>query len=107
LNELLSEASRRHAEDVFKHPGIGHKGWDGSSPTERAQRVGYRFPVGENLTNLSDQPEDAVRSLLGSPKHCENLMNPNYTEMGVGYFVDASKMPGIVWVQKLARDAPN
>jgi hypothetical protein len=33
-------------------------------------------------------------------------MNPNHTEMGVGYFVDASKMPGIVWVQKLASDAP-
>lgn len=103
LDELLSKASRLHAEDVFKNPGIGHRGSDGSSPTERAQRAGYRFPVGENLTNLSDRPEDAAESLLGSPGHCANIMNPDFNEMGLGYFIDATRMPGIVWVQKLSR----
>jgi uncharacterized protein YkwD len=101
LNDLLAKAARLHAEDVFKHPGIGHKGSDGSSPTERAQRVGYKVPVGENLTNLSDRPEDAAQSLLQSPGHCANIMNPDFNEMGLGYFVDATKMPGIVWTQKL------
>jgi uncharacterized protein YkwD len=103
LEELLTKASRLHAEDVFRNPSIGHRGSDGSSPTERAQRAGYRFPVGENLTNLSDRPEDAAESLLGSPGHCANIMNPDFNEMGLGYFIDATRMPGIVWVQKLSR----
>jgi uncharacterized protein YkwD len=101
LNDVLSKAARLHAEDLFNHPGISHRGSDGSTPTERAQRAGYRFPVGENLTNLSDRPEDAVQSLLESPGHCANIMNPDFNEVGLGYFIDATRMPGIVWVQKL------
>lgn len=101
LNDLLAKAARLHAEDVFKHPGIGHRGSDGSSPTERAKRAGYPVGVGENLTNLSDVPEDAAQSLLGSPGHCENIMNPGFNEMGLGYYIDPTRMPGIIWVQKL------
>jgi uncharacterized protein YkwD len=102
LNARLNLAAKLHAKDAFLNPGISHSGSDGSSPTDRARRAGYPFGVGENMTNLSDTAQEAVMSLLKSPGHCENIMNPEYQEMGVGYYVDSTRSPGIIWVQKLS-----
>ncbi len=40
---------------------------------------------------------------LASPEHCANLMDPAYTELGVGFAVNARTAPGIYWALELAR----
>jgi uncharacterized protein YkwD len=102
LDSRLNFAAKLHAKDAFMNPGLSHEGSDGSSPTDRAKRAGYPFGVGENMTNLSDTPQEAVATLLKSPRHCANIMDPGYREMGVRFYVNSTQMPGIVWVQKLS-----
>ncbi len=99
-NEALAEASRLHAEDMARHNYFGHTGRDGSSPARRVERAGYRYRrTGENIAAGQTTPEDAVASWLESPRHCANLMEPAYTEMGVAFASDPRSEMGVYWVQ--------
>lgn len=57
----------------------------GSTLPERltAQSYNYRT-AGENIAWGQQNAEVAVNAWLGSPGHCRNIMNGNFTEMGAG-----------------------
>ncbi len=42
--------------------------------------------VGENLIKGMGDTEDMHRSLMGSPRHRENIVNPNYSRLGIGCY---------------------
>jgi len=44
-------------------------------------------------------PEEAVAGWLQSPHHCENLMTPRFTEMGVAFAVNPATDAGVYWTQ--------
>lgn len=99
-NETLAEASRLHAEDMASHDYFGHTGRDGSTPARRVERAGYRYRrSGENIAAGQTTPEDAVANWLESPRHCANLMEPAYTEMGAAFASDPRSEMGVYWVQ--------
>jgi len=55
--------------------------------------------VGENIAKGQKSVAEAVNDWFRSPGHCANIMNPNFTEMGIDYFV--SKGGSKYWVQVL------
>jgi len=59
---------------------------DGKGPGKRARAAGYRFDwIAENIAAGEEWPlEGVVSGWMESKGHRENILNPNYTEAGVG-----------------------
>lgn len=103
-NDLLGQAALSHSRDMAERRYFNHREADGSDAGERAQRLGYRWSrIGENIASGLGSPEQAVEGWIGSPGHCANLMNPNYTQMGAAYAVNrASENQTLYWTQVFA-----
>lgn len=100
LDAQLEQAALTHARDMARKGVMSHNGSDGSTPAERATRAGYKWRlVGENVAMGQTSPEEVVESWLSSPGHCANIMEPQFTQMGVAYAVDSSSEGGIYWAQ--------
>ncbi len=86
LNANLSTSAQVHSEDMALSDFFGHAGSDGSRVRHRAQSAGYESSyVGENIAAGYITAEEVVRGWMNSPSHRDNILNPNYTEIGVGY----------------------
>ncbi len=64
-----------------------HIGSDGSSVLDRIIRSGYlQIYYGENIAIQDNATaEDAINAWMNSDIHRGNILNPNYTEIGIGY----------------------
>jgi uncharacterized protein YkwD len=99
----LNEAARGHAEDMAKHNMLSHSGTDGSTPAVRVTRAGYAWRVvGENVASGPTTADEVMEGWLASPHHCENLMDPRYTDLGIAYTVDPKSESGVYWAQVFA-----
>ena len=45
---------------------------------------------GENIAGGYRSPSEVVKAWMGSEGHRENIMNPDYTHIGVGYYNDSA-----------------
>jgi hypothetical protein len=95
LDDDLSVACQRHAMDMAHRDYFGHFSPEGFSPDDRARNAGLPNPISENIgiirTFGQDLPQviDALmQSFLGSPEHRANLLNPDLTHVGLGFFQD-------------------
>lgn len=86
-NDRLTEAARRHAADMARHPGIVHTGSDGSGIGERIAATGYRADkYGEVVGwGFGGDARRMVDWWLNSPDHISYLLDADMTEAGVGY----------------------
>lgn len=106
-SETLDRAAIAHARDMASRSRMEHAGFDGSTPAERASRAGYRWRrIGENVAAGQPTPEQAVGEWLESPRHCANLMDPAYTEMGIGFAADPASAAAIYWAQVYGTPLP-
>jgi uncharacterized protein YkwD len=100
LSDTLQLAALAHARDMAGRSLLSHAGSDGSTPAERATRAGYRWRVvGENIASSQSTPEQVVAEWVRSPRHCVNLMDTEFSEMGVAYVVEPQSAAGIYWAQ--------
>ena len=96
----LERAAAEHSRDMADHNYFDHTGRDGSSPAQRVTRQGYKWKeVGENLASGIMTPEEVVSGWVGSPHHCENLMDARFKQMAVAYAVNNASNNGIYWTQ--------
>lgn len=103
-SRALQAAAAAHAEDMARRGVMDHAGGDGSTPAERATRAGYAWrTVGENVATGQSTPEQVVEEWLDSPRHCANIMDADYTEMGVAV---ASNASGVYWAQVFGAPQP-
>lgn len=87
LNNELNAAAQNHSKDMAVQDYFSHTGKDGSQAWDRAKLVGYEArAMGENIAAGYTTPEAVVEGWKNSPGHRANLLNPTYTELGVGYF---------------------
>ncbi|HLX82026.1 MAG TPA: CAP domain-containing protein [Burkholderiales bacterium] len=99
-NEALAEASRQHSEEMAHDNYFSHAGSDGSQPSDRVERAGYRWrATGENIAAGQKSADDAMSAWIKSPAHCANLMNPAFTDMGAAFAVDPGSEMGVYWTQ--------
>lgn len=84
-NSVLDEAARLKAEDMAAGEYFAHWSPDGLSPWHWFDEAGYTFVhAGENLAVHFTDSEDVVAAWMDSPSHRANILNNNYTEIGVG-----------------------
>ena len=104
MNKKLQRAALLHAQDMAKRDRASHEGSDGSAPGDRARRVGYAWSnVGENIAAGHLSAEEVVAGWVSSPGHCANLMDPDFTQMGVAYVTNTKSSLGIYWAQVFGR----
>lgn len=84
LNPLLQAAAQKKADDMAKNDYFAHTSPSGVTPWYWIESVGYDFSyAGENLAvNFSDS-EDVTNAWMNSPTHRTNILNGNFTEIGI------------------------
>jgi uncharacterized protein YkwD len=103
LSETLAGVALGHAADMAQHDYFEHQDLSGRTPADRVRAVGYKETlVGENIAYGPTSADDVVKGWLDSPGHCENIMDPRFTEMGLAYAPGKAPKPGLYWVQLLA-----
>ena len=98
-NNLLAQAAQQHAQDIGNHNLEGHIGSDGSTPEERATRLGYRsYPdtilVAQNWATGSTS--EAFALFLEDSLNRNNMWSPIWREAGIG--MAPSSVGEQVWV---------
>jgi uncharacterized protein YkwD len=86
----LDAAAQSHSADMACNNHSSHTGSDGSTWNTRVEAQGYAATlVLENIyagdPAFGGDPAGAVDWWLNSPVHYANIMNPEVTEIGVGY----------------------
>lgn len=84
-NSLLSSAASMKAEDMFSDDYWAHFSPDGTSPWFFFGAVGYKYTwAGENLARDFQTSSGVVAGWMASTAgHRENILNDNFTEIGV------------------------
>ncbi len=102
----LTAAAADHSQDMAQHDYLDHTGRDGSTPAQRVTRSGYRWQfIGENLAAGTMSARESVDGWTGSAHHCENLMDPRFTQMAVAYAMNPASAAGVFWTQLFATPA--
>ena len=61
------------------------------SPFTMMESFGVKFSAaGENIAMGQQTPEAVMNSWMNSPGHRSNILNPTYTELGVGLAKDST-----------------
>lgn len=94
MNPILRCSSRLHSLDMGENGYFAHDNQQGEDPFDRMAAAGYMgFTMGENIAKGQQTPAEVVDGWMNSPGHCSNIMNPQYTEIGVGYFEGEAANP--------------
>lgn len=82
----LIQAARSHSRDMAVNNFTGHTGSDGSDFVTRLERVCVRWRMAaENVGWGSPDTYAMMKAWMDSPPHRANILNPDLTEVGVGY----------------------
>jgi uncharacterized protein YkwD len=63
------------------------RSWSGRQASERRMYHSNWPGMGENVAYGQKDPADVMRAWLTSPGHRANILNPKYTEIGVGVVI--------------------
>jgi uncharacterized protein YkwD len=91
LNNVLTNAARDHNQDMINNEFFDHLGSDGSWPWDRACNRGYApygwgdCYVAENIAGAQTTPAQVFNAWMNSPNHRDNMLDPDYREIGVGH----------------------
>lgn len=84
-NLLLTQAAQIKANDMAARGYFSHVNPDGQQPWYYFDMVGYKYKyAGENLAVNFFESEDVARAWMNSPTHRANIVNQNFTEIGIG-----------------------
>ncbi len=87
---LLRCAARNQSRNLGRLDFFAHTDPNGDDVSDRVDNTGYVWQaVGENIAAGQMTPADVVDGWIDSDGHCANLMEPLFTELGVGYYYDA------------------
>lgn len=83
LNPQLSTAADQKARHMFAQNYWAHVAPDGTTPWVFIKDSGYQYLyAGENLARGFDKSSDVIEAWMNSPTHKENMLSPNYTDIG-------------------------
>ena len=99
----LASAALQHSSDMATRGYFDHISPDGRRVGYRVSFEGYNWrTVGENLAGGDSTLAGAIRGWLGSPTHCQNLMNPAFVEVGGACVHQPGSQWGYYWTLVLA-----
>jgi uncharacterized protein YkwD len=87
FDERLRCAARKHSKDMGVNNFFSHTGSNGSTFVQRITSAGYTpyTALAENIAAGQTTASGVVNAWMASTGHCNNIMNPNYRHLGVGY----------------------
>lgn len=103
---LLDQASRYQAMDMQQDSYFDHDTYDWingilSLTCSMATRISSYYPnwnmIGENIALGYSSPQNVMAGWMGSEGHQQNILRPDFWEIGVGYYT------GNYWVQDFGR----
>ncbi|MFN3937581.1 MAG: CAP domain-containing protein [Gemmobacter sp.] len=95
LNAQLNASAATHARDMSVQNRPWHFGSDGSSPLDRARRVGYagRF-LGELISETYETELETLAAWMANPDTREIVLNPEARDLGFAWFQEPT---GKIW----------
>lgn len=106
LNPTLNAVADAHSEDMAVNDYFDHTGLNGSQPWDRVAAAGYSARgSGENIAKGYSSAADVVAGWMDSPGHRRNMLDCQWTELGVGYAEGSSTSGNIrplYWTQVFA-----
>lgn len=97
-NWELSRVARYKAQDMRDKNYFSHTSPTYGSPFTMIKNFGLSYSsAAENIAAGQSTPQSVVNAWMNSPGHRANILNPNYTEIGVGYAKGGSY--GYYWSQ--------
>lgn len=85
VSSLLARAAKNKADDMLARQYFSHNTPDGQTPWTFIKAVGYSYTTaGENLAIDFTQAENVQSAWMNSPGHRANIINENFTEIGIG-----------------------
>jgi uncharacterized protein YkwD len=103
-SERLAAIARLHVADMVERNYFSHYSPEGAGPGERAAACGYRWTrIGENIAEGQPTSDQVAKYWIRSPEYRVNILNPDFTEMGVAYKLNSDGRP--LWVQAFGRPA--
>jgi uncharacterized protein YkwD len=95
VSDALTTAAQGHSDDMSANDYFSHTSLDGATASDRAEAAGFQgTALGENIAAGQRTPEDVMGAWMGSEGHRANILNCDYTVIGVGLNVD-----GWYWTQ--------
>lgn len=103
INEQLDQAADLHTQDQASTNTLSHTGSNGSNSADRILDTGYQYStVGENVAAGYADAEAVIAAWMASDGHRENILNPSFEELGVGYSVGSDG--SAYWTQDFGAD---
>ena len=98
LDANLCSAANLRAQEISSY--FSHTRPNGSSWSTVYSEFGCKYSYsGENIAAGNSTAKATVDQWLASPGHRANILNKNYTKLGVGYFYSANSDYGYYWAQ--------
>ncbi|RYM06204.1 hypothetical protein EWH99_03740 [Sporolactobacillus sp. THM7-7] len=98
-NGTLSKMARDKSQDMRDNNYFDHQSPTYGSPFDMMKKYGISFTTaGENIAAGQKSPEEVVNGWMNSEGHRKNILNPNFTTIGVGYVEGGSY--GSYWTQE-------
>ncbi len=86
LEDAITQAARRHSNDMADHNFTGHTGSDGSNGGRRMQIAGYDWVTwGEIVAWGFPDAASALDWWMNSPPHRANILATRFVDFGVSY----------------------
>lgn len=88
MDPALRCSSRLFSKDMAVRGFFDHTSPDGTEPKDRIAAAKYTgtYPIGENIAVGYSSAAEVMHGWMNSPGHCRNIMNPQFLELGVGYY---------------------
>lgn len=101
----LQSVATGHSDDMARRNYFDHRSPEGRTVRDRVTSgTHYKFKVlGENLAGGDRELRGAVQGWVESPHHCENLMDPQFTEVAVACVGRKGSQWGTYWTMLLGR----
>lgn len=100
----LTTAAQNHSADQARTGVMSHTGSDGSNTGTRISRTGYRYRTyGENVAAGYGSADAVMTAWMNSSGHRANILNGNFTQIGVGLAYKSDGTP--FWTMVLAAPA--
>ncbi|WP_368491086.1 CAP domain-containing protein [Clostridium sp. BJN0013] len=97
-NAELSKVATAKAQDMIDNSYFSHTSPTYGSPFDMMKKFGISYTAaGENIAYGQKNAAEVMNSWMNSPGHRANILNSNFTEIGVGVAKDKNGTP--YWVQ--------
>ncbi len=96
IDDKLSKSAHAKSQDMKDKNYFDHQSPTYGSPFDMMKSFGITYKTaGENIAKGQPTPEAVVKAWMNSEGHRKNIMNPEFTQIGVGYVES-----GNIWTQQ-------